>query len=140
MHLRTALMLLLAAASAAGCAPRFQGDSSITIDGAAFQPTMCNVLAGAQGGIVLVDAAGTRLTLGLPPARLDAWREIAGAPHARLEPAGGKPPVDLGACGSLTLRGEGYHGSGRRAASGNASLSCSGGAAVRGDIHFTGCF
>ena len=41
----------------------------------------------------------------------------------------------------MTLKGEGYHGEGKRAASGTASLECSAGrSTVRGDLTFTGCF
>jgi hypothetical protein len=54
--------------------------------------------------------------------------------------APGRAPAPLGPCGSLTMRGEGYHGSGKRAASGRLSLSCRGEVAISGDIDFSGCF
>lgn len=119
------------------CAPTFKPTGSLTIDGASFTPVRCQVLT--RGGIELADARGARLELSLPPARLDAWKDISGNPTATYAPSGGTAVV-LGACGSLTLTGEGYHGSGKRAASGTMSLDCAGGVTVKGDLSFTGCF
>lgn len=55
--------------------------------------------------IALTDASGARLELSLPPARLDAFRDLSGKPNATYTPSEGRA-VTLGACGSLTLTGE----------------------------------
>jgi len=124
-------------AFACACQPTFEPAGSLSIDGATFTPTACRVLT--RGGIELSDASGARLELSLPPARLEAFKDLSGSPIARYTPSG-RSAVELGACGSLTLTGEGYHGSGKRAASGTTSLDCSGGVTLKGDLSFTGCF
>jgi hypothetical protein len=88
----------------------------------------------------LADRSGTRVELTLPPATLKAFRDIDGTPSVKVEPGPGRPAVVVGACGSLTLTGQGYHGSGKRAARGRMSLDCGGPLPVTGDLSFTGCF
>lgn len=122
------------------CRPTFESQGTVTIDGTAFAPKDCRVLAPRATGVALGDSTGRWLTLALPPMTLKAWRQIDGTPSAALTRPG-QPDVELGPCGVLTLRGEGYHGEGKRAASGNAALECSAaGAEVKGVLSFTGCF
>lgn len=132
-------LLVLAAAS---CKPTYEPKGELSIDGLPFRPTVCHVLTRATG-IELVDHAGTRLELTLPPATLHPFTEMPGTPQATLTITG-KPPALLGPCGSLTLRGEGYHEPSRRAAGGTMALSCSGAGAgaptVKGELSFSGCF
>jgi hypothetical protein len=135
---RTTLAFLSLLVALVGCEPKFEPSGSLTIDGAPFQPTLCQVLAG-ETGIELTDAAGARLKLTLPPVTLEAFREIGGTPSATFE-ASGKAVVTSASCGTLKLRGEGYHGSGKRAASGALSLSCTGPLTATGTLSFTGCF
>ena len=137
-----ALVVILVAAAGAclvGCAPKFESQGALSIGGAPFRPTVCHVLTSCTG-IELSDGTGARLTLTLPPQRLDAFEDITGVPSLTFDPGAGKPPFAASACGSLTLTGEGYHGSGKRAASGRAELSCSGDSEVQGDLKFKGCF
>jgi hypothetical protein len=129
------LALLTLAASA--CQPKFEPSGSLTIDSMRYEPTTCHVLT--SGGIVLQNATGSRLELSMPPARIDAFRDIDITPRAKWV-VPGKRPVELGPCGSMTLTGEGYHGSGKRAVSGRATLDCSGDVSVKGSLSFTGCF
>ncbi len=136
--IRTVPIFFLVAAMS-GCKPTFKQSGSIRVDGAPFQPIACHVLTRCQG-IELINEVADRLELTLPPARLEAWRELKGTPGLRYLPGAGKTPVDLGTCGSLTLTGEGYHEPRGRAASGSISLSCSGAVTVRGDLEFSGCF
>lgn len=121
-----------------GCEPKFKQTGSLTINGAPFQPTLCQVLVGATG-IELSDAAGARLKLTLPPVTLEAFKEISGTPSASFE-AGGKAAVTSASCGTLKLRGEGYHATSKRAASGELSLSCAGSLTATGTLQFSGCF
>jgi hypothetical protein len=137
MRART-LLVVFGACALVGCEPTFSSEGSLSIDDADFRPVRCRVLVGATG-IELEDASHTRLELTLPPARLDAFKETSGSPRARYDVAG-KAPVSFGPCGSLTMRGEGYHGGGKRAASGKLTLACAGGAKASGDVVFRGCF
>jgi hypothetical protein len=120
------------------CRPTFEARASLMLDGATWQPRECHVQSRCTG-IELVDDRQRRLELTIPPQTLFAWQQIGGAAQVRWLEAG-RPPVGLGACGSLTLRGQGYHGAGKRAASGQALVDCRGPVAVRGDIDFVGCF
>lgn len=120
---------------AVACAPRFQSGGSLAVDGAAFAPATCHVHTGCAT-VELTDAGGNRLGLSIPPQRLDAWQSIGGTPEVAWTPAGGARQA-LGTCGSLQLTGEGYHGSGKRAASGRVVLACP---RVSGALDFTGCF
>ncbi len=121
----------------AGCAPNFEPHGSVRIDGVPFEPVKCHVLP--SGGIQLYDAVGQKLELALPPMRLDAFRQIRGTPSATFLKSGA-PGVSVGACGELVLTGEGYHGGGRRAASGSVSLDCAGPPRVEARLEFQGCF
>lgn len=132
------VLALGAAVLALGCQPELTSKGSLSVDGVAFAPTVCQVVAG-RTAIELGDGKGTLLELSLPPARLDAFKDVSGTPNAKLTRPGGTS-ADLGACGSLTLTGEGYHGSGKRAASGHATLSCGSTPKVEGELSFTGCF
>ena len=131
--------LVLVVTGAIGCEPRFKPNGSLMIQDRDFEPVACHVLVNCFG-IVLQNAAGARLEMRLPPAVLNAWRSISGVPEVRFTPSAGATPLNLGACGMLTLTGEGYHGQGKRAASAHASLSCSGGVTVKGNLTFSGCF
>lgn len=134
------LTFVLLALSSAGCQPTFEPAGALTIGGAAFAPVGCQVLAPRATGIDLRDAQGRSLSLTLPPQILDAWRKIHGTPRATLA-LPGQPPQELGPCGALMLEGEGYHGQGKRAASGSATLQCgTGETAVHGTLTFDGCF
>lgn len=134
---RLFVVALSCATLALACQPKFEPKGSLTIDGAAFSPTSCQVLSG-HSSIELADAKGARLGLSLPPQNLNAFQDISGTPSASYTAPGGQT-VELGACGSLTLTGEGYHGSGKRAASGKMSLSCAS-PKVAGELSFSGCF
>lgn len=137
MRLLFVAVLLLACA---GCQPTFESEGTLTVGGTTFRPVACHVLAPRATGVALNDSEGRSLELTLPPAILDAWRELRGTPSTALT-LPGQPPTDLGPCGLLTLEGEGYHGQGKRAASGTASLDCAvGAAAVQGTLTFSGCF
>jgi hypothetical protein len=140
--MRPQVLASIALVFAASCAPTFDAQSALVIDGAPYQPTACQVHAGAYGGVTFIDAHGARLTLALPPQRLDFAGEIGGTPEVRWEPQTNeiKPALEVGTCGSVTLRGEGYHGQGRRAASGHATLGCTAGAKISGEIRWSGCF
>ncbi|MEI7894113.1 MAG: hypothetical protein WCI05_13555 [Myxococcales bacterium] len=133
-------LAVLALAATAGCAPTFDAQGSLSINGEPFEPVSCRVLAGTKGGIELTDKRGARLSLALPPAHLNAWREISGVPQVSYDPGAGERPIDLGRCGSVTLRGEGYHGQGKRAANGHLELACSGAVSIKGELRWTGCF
>jgi hypothetical protein len=139
MSLRLAALSILLLGSAVGCKPTFEiKTGALEVAGKPFAPSACHVLT-CPGGIELLDSVGARLELALPPARLDAWRDIGGVARVRLAPAG-EPETDLGSCGSAILTGEGYHGEGRRAASGKVSLECHGPPTAQGVLAFTGCF
>lgn len=130
--------LLVVASAPAACAPKFEPNGALSLNGAPLAITSCQVLAG-KTGIVLGDAAGTRVELVLPPARLEAFQEIGGAPAVRVEQPG-KPENVLGVCGKLDLRGEGYHEPAKRAASGALELDCLGTVRLEGKLAFKGCF
>ena len=125
------------AAAFGACEPEFRPEGSLTIDGEPFAPTVCRVLTNATG-VELRDAASNRLELTMPPAQVAAFAEVTGAARARLIRTG-QAPVELGECGTLRLRGQGYHGQGKRALSGTATLACGGGA-TGGELSFSGCF
>jgi hypothetical protein len=126
--------------ASSGCQPTFEPKGSLTVRGAPFAPVSCEVLASCDSGIALRDVQGNQLSLKLPPQTLRAWERIEGTPRAELTMSG-RPPIDLGPCGQLALSGEGYHGDGKRAASGTMSLECSSrDAQVRGTLRFSGCF
>ena len=135
----TRIAIVLLEIGAVGCEPTFKSQGTLLIQDADFRPISCHVLV-EDFGIALQDAPGARLELSLPPARLDAWRSVSGVPRARFMPSNNARVLDPGACGTLTLTGEGYHGQGKRAVSGQVSLSCSGEVTVRGDFTFSGCF
>jgi hypothetical protein len=138
MPIRTFLIASMILA-AAGCKPTFEPTGTMSIGGAPFHPTACHVLT-CETGVELIDPNRGRLELTLPPQPLKAWQTIGGGASARWIAGSNSAPVGLGACASLTMRGEGYHGSGRRAASGHASLSCTGAVAAAGTLDFSGCF
>lgn len=119
-----------------GCEPKFKPEGTLTVGDAAFVPVNCHAL-GTQLGIELISDTGRQLKLVLPWARLDAFREIRGEPHFTAESPVGEPPVERESCGTLLLRGEGYHGDGKRAVGGQLSLACEAG---KGELSFTGCF
>jgi hypothetical protein len=127
------ILALLGALS--GCRPQFKPEGALTVAGAAFVPVRCRAL-GQELGVELATAEGAMLTLVLPWSRLDAFREVKGEPHLVFQPVGAAA-VEAERCGTLMLRGEGYHGEGKRAASGQLSLSCEAG---KGELSFSGCF
>jgi hypothetical protein len=122
-----------------GCRPTFEPNGTLWFGGAPWRPTECHVLTCGTGIELFGPARGGHLELTIPPQTLKAWQTIGGAANVRWTGTNGSP-VDLGQCASLTMRGEGYHGSGKRAASGRVSLSCRGTVAVSGDLDFSGCF
>jgi hypothetical protein len=121
------------------CKPEFTSTGSLSIDGKEFVPTSCRVLAPCTG-IELTNAAGASVQLTLPPARLDAFEDVSGSASLSYMPGPGATAIEGGACGRLTMTGEGYHGGGKRAASGQATLACEAPVKVSGDIKFEGCF
>jgi hypothetical protein len=131
--------IALGALLCVGCEPTFKSDpGTVTIDGLSFRPTSCHVVQG--GGVALSTSTGDALELVALTKYMDFNDQVTLLPRARYSPRGGTP-VELGECGTLTLRGEGYHGKGKRAVSGQASLSCTAGTTiVKGDLTFTGCF
>lgn len=131
------MQALMLAVTVGGCRPVFEGTGTLVVGGVPFNPTACHVLT--TGGIELLDVAGRRLVLTIPAQVLDAWKEIRVTPRVAWQPGPGAA-VDLGACSSLLLRGEGYHGEGRRAASGQVTLTCPGETAAGGELRFSGCF
>jgi hypothetical protein len=135
----TCIAIALLGTGAVGCEPTFKPKGTLLIQDADFGPIACHVLVN-DFGVSLENASGARLELTLPPARLDAWQSVDGVIRARFAPSSGALALDLGACGALKLTGEGYHGQRKRAASGQASLSCSGGVPVKGNFTFSGCF
>ncbi len=138
-HLVAVVALAILGVAALGCEPKFHSSGSLLFEDSAFQPSACHVLVGATG-IELLDTVGARLELTLPCARLEAFHTLGGTPRATFEPGRDLPAIDFGICGTLTLRGEGYHASGKRAASGSMRLSCTSGATLKGDLRFDGCF
>lgn len=121
-------------AALAGCQPKFESKGSLAIDdGTELRPVSCTVMPGT--GIELEDAQHARLRLTIPPVVIDAFREQRFTPDVRYEPAG-KAPRSFDKCGTLVLRGEGYHGSGKRAVSGTLSAPC----LAKGEVTFSGCF
>ncbi|GEM_PF-3917270 len=126
---------LALAALVAACTPRFRATGRLEIDAAPFEPVSCEVVP-CPGGIALGDGAGARLEVGLPPQPLRAWQQIGGTP-ALTWIGPGAAPEELGTCGALTLRGEGYHAAGKRAAGGSLSLDCP---RATGELTFSGCF
>lgn len=140
MRLAAAVLLVTIVLASAGCQPTFEPEGALLVQGAPFAPVSCQVLAPSATGIALRDARANLLSLKLPPQTLRAWERIEGTPRAELTMSG-RSPSDLGPCGALVLEGEGYHGDGKRAASGTASLECSsGGTQVQGTLRFSGCF
>jgi hypothetical protein len=125
--------------AAAACTPTFEPKGTLWIERAPFHPIACHVLT-CGTGIELRDAGRNRLEIRIPPQTLNAWQTIGGSATARWIAGSNGNTVELGSCASLTLRGEGYHGSGRRAASGRVSLSCSGAVTAGGALDFSGCF
>lgn len=124
-----AFSLLLAA-----CAPKFEPKGSLAIDdGTTFAPVSCTVVPGT--GLELEDAQHDKLRLAVPNVVIGAFEEKKVTSDVRYE-AAGKPPRMGPACGALTLKGEGYHGAGKRAVSGSFGASCIG----TGEVSFTGCF
>ncbi|MBI2377008.1 MAG: hypothetical protein HYV07_23610 [Deltaproteobacteria bacterium] len=121
----------------ASCAPKFEGSGKLHAGGDELHPSLCRVLVQATG-IELSDDFGSKLKVTIPPARIEAFREITGPASISYDGRGGHSVAP--SCGTLSLRGQGYHGGGRRAASGKLSLSCSGPPAVAGDFEFEGCF
>lgn len=131
------ILLVVLAVGCLGCEPKFRGKGALVLDGTAFTPVRCRVLAPRATGIELTDASGaTALSLELPPVTLRAAEEIGGSAEVVLTLAG-KSPLRLGACARLTLKGEGYHGEEKRAASGTATLDCP---QAQGTFSFSGCF
>jgi hypothetical protein len=129
----TALLLVLV-----GCRPAFEATGTLSIDGVPWRPNECHVLTRCTG-IELVDAQHRRIELTMRPQALNAWRRISGSANVRWSDAG-RAPSELGQCGDLTMRGEGYHGDGKRAASGRVSFACTGKVVARGALDFSGCF
>jgi len=123
--------------STAGCKPEFTSTGNLSIDGKPFVPKSCQVVG---TGVALTNADGARVQLKLPPARLDAFEDVSGSPSLTYTPSPGAAAIEVGACGSFTMTGEGYHGEGKRAASGRADLSCHAAVSVRGRLSFEGCF
>ena len=121
--------------SLAACQPSFSSRGSFTVEGAAFTPTRCRVLAPEATGVALTDAQGRELRVALPPVTLKAFEEVSGTPTVTLQT--GDTKRDLGPCGAAKLVGEGYHGGGRRAAKGELKLECAG---LSGTLDFSGCF
>jgi hypothetical protein len=117
--------------------PRFKRTGALSVSGATFEPTSCHVLT-REVGVELADDRGGRLAVFLPAARSAplAFTTIEGASRARLTTPDGV--TELGACGTLRLRGEAYHASGKRAMGGHVSLACEPGGA--GEVEFEGCF
>jgi hypothetical protein len=136
-HLCTMVCTMLAIGAGA-CEPRFQGSGKLTIDGAVFVPTTCH-RSSCGVGIELGDAAGARLQLVLPPQVLDAWSELSGQSEVKLQKSPGESMSELGTCGTLTMRGEGYHDQRGRAASGHVTVACASPTAVQGEYKFRGC-
>jgi hypothetical protein len=132
------LALALIACAAGACEPSFKGTGSLTLDGSPFVPTACH-RSSCGTGIVLSDAAGASLELKLPAQVLDAWREVSGPPEVSVQSSASKTTTELRSCGTLTLRGEGYHDGRGRAASGRLSLTCDSPLAVKGEYEFSGC-
>lgn len=128
--------LLLLVVCVLGCEPKFQGQGPLLLEGSAYTPVKCHVLAPRATGIEVSDASGVALSLVLPPVTVRAWEELSGAAEAKLT-APGKAAVGLGACAKLTLEGEGYHAEGKRAVSGSATLDCP---QLKGTFTFSGCF
>lgn len=127
---------LFAALACAACEPTFESRGALTIAGAPFDPTACRVLT-APPGVELRDASGARLEVTLPRARVDAFREAHGSAGALYRAAVDGRAVDLSGCATLSIRGEGYHASGRRALSGGATFACP---RASGRVTFSGCF
>lgn len=138
MNLRRIVLVLFCVLLTAACEPKFKSRGALTIQGETFQPTSCQVTL-APGGITLGNADGAQLALVIPPTRVDAFRSYSFTPTVTFQARQDAPGRALGTCGTLTLRGEGYHGYGKRAVSGRVSLVCSGGA-TSGYLEFSGCF
>ncbi len=122
--------LVLVAGGCVGCTPKFKAEGTLTIEGVAFSPVVCHVLAPRVAGIEMVDAAGTRVELLLPHAVLAASERISGIPQVTYGAQGGTA-TKQGSCGTLGLDLGGADG----AASGVLRLDCG----VKGDLSFTGC-
>jgi hypothetical protein len=118
--------------------PRFQARGALTLDGAPFQPTSCSALRG-KAGVRLASDGGAALTIALPVAPPGAFQTVSGVPRVSVDLAPG-PAADLGTCGQASLRGEGWHGEGKRAAGGHLALDCGGAHRVTGDLEISGCF
>lgn len=119
-------------ASTSGCKPKYSGTGSISTEAGPFRPSACHLMGARATGIELVDDAGTRIEVTLPPSRLDYNQEIEGKASVAIGPRA------LGACATLKMRGEGYHDARGRAASGHVSFAC--GNDLRGDLDYAGCF
>jgi hypothetical protein len=130
--------VLLASVSLAllvSCKPEFGSDGTLTIDGKIFRPQTCHVLTGAAGGIELEDSVHARLTVVAPPRELEAKEQVSAVSSPRW--LSGGETKDLGECGNLVMRGEGYHADGKRAVSGTLSLTC---ATATGELTYRNCF
>lgn len=129
----------LAVTMATGCQPTFEPTGTLWVERAPFHPIACHVLT-CGTGIELLDPNRGRLEIRIAPQTLNAWRTIGGSATVRWIAGSSGTPAELGSCASLTLRGEGYHAAGRRAASGRVSLSCAGTVAAGGALDFGGCY
>jgi hypothetical protein len=137
----TGAVVACGAVALGACQPKFEGGGSLSIDGQTFQPVACRVFPNKTGqlGIELLNAEGARLELKLPKAFMRAGSEVTATPVVRYTPAGSSA-ASLGECGSLTLRGGGYHVDSHRAASGKVSLACAGTPPITGEFTFDGCY
>jgi hypothetical protein len=123
-------MALLVAGGCLGCTPKFTAEGALTIEGVAFSPVVCHVLAPRVAGIEMIDPTGNRMELLLPHAVLAASERISGIPQVTYRAKGGAA-TQLGSCGTLGLDLGGAHG----AASGVVRLDCG----VKGEMSFAGC-
>jgi len=116
-----------------GCQPTFEATGALTVNGESFTPAKCRAMSEATGIEVVTPSGGT-VQLTLPPQTVKAFETVRG--DVTVTP-GGDGPRPSSPCGTLELRGEGYHGGGRRAVSGKVSLRCE---QAQGELTFSGCF
>ncbi len=128
MKLPTALAGSLLLVVALGCAGVVTGD--VTVDGQPFTLASCSSAAPeGLSGVYLIDGTGNRLRIDHLP-----------GDEARVTylPAGGTP-VDLGACGTVTVQDQNSEINGVTNVMGDAELSCSGAHTIAGAVHFENC-
>jgi hypothetical protein len=124
------VVALVAATSVASCQNKIQ--SSLTVNGAPFQPNACrNGTAVGFFGVEFSDATGARLRL---------QSTVSGSANAYYFAPGAPMPAEFFMCGTLSMMTQNSTVNRVRNVQGNATLNCTNaGASLQGTIQFENC-